>query len=281
MIPERSVQAQSAISVFFEEINDIDIFIEDTAFGYSKLFTILFSRVFKSDYKINKVFPLGGRGAVIEQHAIHSSDRPSLYIIDGDLFLLNGDSVESSSGLYKFPCYCVENVLCDPASLLSLLDEEEPEKCIDELTDLFNYENWLQINEDNLFSLFLEYAVSMLLNPQEQTVAFKVSDLVSNNKGEIDPTKHLTRIEALKALIIDKTSMEIYESTKQEILTNFHNTGLQKLDVISGKDYLFPLLKTRAKSIVKTQISDLNIKLRLAKICDIEQLSSAKECIVY
>lgn len=279
MIPERSVQAQSAISVFFEEINDIDIFIEDTAFGYSKLFTILFSRVFKNDYKINKVFPLGGRVAVIEQHAEHSSERPSLYIIDGDLFLLNGDSVENSNGLYKFPYYCVENILCDPNALISLLDEEEPVKCIDELSGLFNYDNWLQINEDKLFLLFLEYAVSMVLNPQEQTVAFKVSDLVSNNKGEIDEIKLLARIDSLKSLIINKTSNEMYESTKQEILNNFHGSNLKKLDVISGKDYLFPLLKTRAKSIVKTKIPDLNFKLRLAKNCDIEQLTSAKECV--
>ncbi|MEM5528055.1 DUF4435 domain-containing protein [Gammaproteobacteria bacterium AS21] len=279
MIPERSPQAQSAISVFFEESNDIDIFIEDTAYGYSKLFTTLFSRVFINDYKIGRVYPLGGRTAVIEQHAENSSNRPSLYIIDGDLFLLNGDNVENGNGLFKFPYYCVENVLCDPNALLYLLDEEEPVKDINELYSLLNYENWLQENENKLFSLFVEYAISMFLNPQEQTVAFKVSDLVSGNKGDINETKLSTRIDSLKELVIAKSSQEEYESIKHQILSSFNESGLNKLDVISGKDYLFPLLKTRAKSIVKTSISDINFKLRLAKVCDIGKLNSAKDYI--
>lgn len=279
MIPERSVQAKAAKSVFFEDVNDIDIYIEDTAFGYPKLFTVLFSRLLNDQYRVNKVFPLGGRTAVVEQHNEHSSDRPSLYIIDGDLFLLTGDTVNNQSGLYKFPYYCVENILCDQDAILTIMDEEEPVKNLDDLEGLFNYQEWLLNNEDKLFSLFVEYAISMTLNPQEQTVAFKVSDLVSCNKGELDNTKLLNRTEALKQMSIGCSSLEAYESTRNEILTNFELSGLNKLDVISGKDYLFPLLKTRAKSLVKTKISDLNFKLRLAKSCNVNSISPAIEHI--
>ena len=38
-IPTRSVEARSAISVLFQEVNEIDIYTEDTAKGYEKLFT--------------------------------------------------------------------------------------------------------------------------------------------------------------------------------------------------------------------------------------------------
>jgi hypothetical protein len=279
MIPERSVQAKAAKSVFFEDVNDIDIYIEDTAFGYPKLFTVLFSRLLNDKYRVNKVFPLGGRIAVVEQHNEHSSDRPSLYIIDGDLFLLTGDAVNNQSGLYKFPYYCVENILCDQDAILTIMDEEEPVKSLDDLEGLFNYQEWLLNNEDKLFSLFVEYAISMTLNPQEQTVAFKVSDLVSCNKGELDNTKLFNRTEALKQMAIACSSLEAYESTRNEILTNFELSRLNKLDVISGKDYLFPLLKTRAKSLVKTKISDLNFKLRLAKSCNVNSISPAIEHI--
>lgn len=281
MIPERTAQASSAKSVFFEEINDIDIYIEDTAFGYSKLFCILFSRVFEGRYKVGKVFPLGGRGAVVHEHAINESDRPSIYIIDGDLFLLTGDAVSNARGLYKFPYYCVENILCDHESLLNIMDEEDPEKDLSKINGLFNYQNWLTSNEDKLFSLFVEYGVSMILNPQEQTVAFKVSDLVSCNKGELDDAKLLKRIEELKRLSVNCSSPEEYQVVRNKILDDFLGSGLNKLDVVSGKDYLFPLLKTRAKSIVKTKIPDLNFKMRLAKICNIERLASATDYVAY
>lgn len=279
MIPERSVQAKSAKSVFFEDVNDIDIYIEDTAFGYPKLFAALFSRLLSQQYKVNKVFPLGGRTAVIEQHSEHSSDRPSLYIIDGDLFLLTGDDITNKKGLYKFPHYCVENILCDESALLTIFDEEEPVKSLETLEGLFNYQEWLQNNEDRLFCLFVEYAISMVLTPQQQTVAFKVSDLVSSNKGELDDHKFRARIEGLKQLIIASTSMEAYNNTRNEILNKFEASGLNKLDVISGKDYLFPLLKTRAKSLVKTKISDLNLKLRLAKNCNVSSIIPAIDYI--
>jgi len=279
MIPERSVQAKSAKSVFFEDVNDIDIYIEDTAFGYQKLFTILFSRVLDDKYKVSKVFPLGGRVAVLDQHKEHAGNRPSLYIIDGDLFLLIGDNVENKDGLYKFPYYCVENVLCEESSLLKIIDEEEPIKDLDELECLFNYQSWLLDNEDKLFSLFVEYAVSMVLNPQEKTVAFKVSELVSSNKGQIDDDKLSLRIDNLKEVTLKESSLARYSTTRKEILDNFEASGLNKLDVISGKDYLFPLLKTRAKSFVKTTMSDLNFKLRLARVCDVNDIRQSIQYI--
>lgn len=235
--------------------------------------------MFEGQYKVGKVFPLGGRGAVVSEHAENESDRPSIYIIDGDLFLLTGDTISNGRGLYKFPYYCVENILCDHESLLSIMDEEDPEKDISKLNELFNYQKWLVNNEEKLFSLFVEYGISMLLNPQEQTVAFKVSGLVSCNKGELDEEKLLKRIEELRRLSVNCSSPEDYQEVRNKILDEFESSGLNKLDVISGKDYLFPLLKTRAKSIVKTKIPDLNFKMRLAKICNIERLASVTDYV--
>lgn len=275
MIPERTAEANAAKSVFFEDVNDIDIYIEDTAFGYEKLYTILFSRIFRDTYKVNQVFALGGRKAVIEQHNAHDSERPSLYVIDGDLFLLTGDNVHNTKGLYKLPYYCIENILCDFSSLLTIMDEEEPIRNLDSLHASFGYLDWVENNEDKLFSLFVEYATSMLLNPQEQTVAYKVSDLVSCSRGEIDNAKLQTRISQLRELTTLKSSEEQYKEARGKILQNFTEARAEKLSVISGKDYLFPLLKMRAKSVVKTKISDLNFKMRLARTCNIEPIADA------
>ena len=91
LIPERSIRAKVAKSVFYKEVNDIDIYIEDTTKGYKKLYKNLFSRVFQNKYRVSEVFPIGSRGKVIAQHKIKNSIRPYLFIIDGDLFLTTGD----------------------------------------------------------------------------------------------------------------------------------------------------------------------------------------------
>jgi len=272
MIPERSARANSAKSIFFEEVNDIDIYIEDTAHGYAKLFTKIFNRIFDGKYRISKVFPLGGRMAVIDEHSKDGGKRPSLYIIDGDLWLLHGDTIASQKGLYKLPTYCIENILCDPQAISSILDEEDAEKDQEQIINEMKYGEWLSLNEELLFLLFIEYAVSMKINPTEKTVSLKVSDLVSGKIGEVDPIKINNRINAIKSKTIDASDNEVYDSTRLKIISDFEQSGLAKLDIVSGKDYLFPLLKTRAKSIVKTKLSDLNFKMRLAKICDINKI---------
>lgn len=278
---ERGVLARSAKSVFFQDENDIDIYIEDTAYGYEKLFAIIFERILVGKYKVSRVYPLGGRESVIEEHQDHSSDRPSIYIIDGDLNLLKGDSIESKSGLYVFPVYCVENILCDSNAIVSILDEEEVVRNINDIKCEFDYSSWLERNESKLFDIFVEYAVSNALNPTKKTVSYKVSNLVSSGDGELDSTKVNARIDEIRQAVIAEVSVEEYMRKKTEILEVFSRSGLKKIDVVSGKDYIFPLLKIRAKNIVKTKISDINFKLRVARICDTERLDGVLDCILH
>lgn len=150
-IPKRSLGAKHAISTLFQEKNDIDIYIEDTAFGYEKLFTLLLSRVFEGEYRVNKIFPLGSRDQVIKKCQNESSNRPYLYIVDGDLFLLIGDTIKTKKGLYRLPFYCIENILCDGNAITEVLDEEEPTKSIQDIENSFDYLNWIETNKNKLF----------------------------------------------------------------------------------------------------------------------------------
>jgi hypothetical protein len=63
------------------------------------------------------------------------------------------------------------------------------------------------------------------------------------------------------------------------MLAHFQDKKREKLSIVSGKDYLLPLLKMRAKSIVKTSISDINFKQRIAKRCDIHAVSGVHDYI--
>jgi len=277
MIPERSLTGRHARSVFFEDVNEIDIYIEDTAYGYEKLFSLIFSRIFDGKYKIKKVFPLGGRANVIEQHASHEeTGRPYLYVIDGDLYLISGESISSDKGLYKLPFYCIENILCDPQAFSELLNEEDPVSMKENLNSLFAYNEWLVNNEPKLFRLFIEYSISFKANPEKQTVSFPVNNLVSSNDGNIDEEKLNNRASQIKQSAIDKVGNDSYIELYDSFILDFESNNLSKMDVISGKDYLFPLLKTRFKSIVKTRIPDINFKIRLAMKCDVSKVMDSQ-----
>lgn len=278
MIPERNTIGKSAVSVFFEEYNDIDIYIEDTAVGAEKIATKIFSRVFGEKYKVDKIFPLGGRIAVLQQFEVEKNrlHRPSIFVIDGDIFLLAGDTIPNEVGLYRFPFYCIENLLMDGTALNAILDEEDPTQSEEELAEKYSVNQWAENNEAKLLELFVEYAVSNKLNPAEPTISFQVKNLVSSNDGQIDDAKLRARLDDLKQKTINAASESIYHTTRQSILSSFHASNLSPLDVVSGKDYIFPLLKTRFRSLVKTNMTDSNFKLRLAKICDTTRI---EDCI--
>lgn len=281
MIPERSDIAKSAKSVFFEDVNDIDVYIEDTALGYTKLFSIIFSRLFEGEYRVEKVFPVGDRNSVVKQHKDHiNTGRPSIYIIDGDLYILTGNDIDSEPGLFKLPIYCIENILCDHEAIVDVLDEEDPTNERKVIADSFDYESWVKTNCNLLFDLFVEYAISFHVNPSIQTVSYPINRLVASEKGNVSREKIEKRIDEIKAESILVLGEGPYFEMRTELVEKCTEGNKEKLKVVSGKDYLFPLLKMRAKSVVRTKISDINLKQRIAKRCDLSDLLKAKDYVL-
>lgn len=282
MIPERGTAGRFAKSIFYEDINEIDIYIEDTGTGSEKIASKIFSRVLDGVYRLEKVFPLGGRGAVISKFNEEKSSlvRPSLFIIDGDIYHLTGDNIRDEIGLYRLPCYCIENILVDPTALHSIIDEEDAVRTEDELVRAFDYEGWENLNKTKLKDLFVEYAISRVLNPSEPTIAYEVRNLVSGSDGCLDDAKLTSRIADLSSKAIAKVGEENYRVTRETILSEYESSRLEDLDFVSGKDYLLPLLKTRLRSTVKTMMSDLNLKVRLSKSCSVNKISNCREYVL-
>lgn len=282
MLPERGPTGNFARSVFFEDENDLDIYIEDTAIGSEKIASKIFSRVFASKYKVSQVFPLGGRGAVISKFNEEKAriTRPSLFVIDGDIYHLTGDSIKVERGLYRFPFYCIENLMMDPDALHNILDEEDATRSDVDLVTAFDFTGWHNANAAKLKTLFIEYAVSRALNPSEPTIAYDVKNLVSGNKGTLDDNKLTSRIDDLRSKSIAKAGIENYEVARNLVINQCTQSDLEDLDYVSGKDYLFPLLKTRLRSIVRTNVTDLNLRTRLAKTCSVAKIMTCRDYVL-
>ncbi|NWE37420.1 hypothetical protein, partial [Pseudomonas gingeri] len=63
---ERSAAAKYAASVFYEGFNDFDIYVEDTAPGYTKIFASILSRAISNNVTLEKIFALGERSNVLD-----------------------------------------------------------------------------------------------------------------------------------------------------------------------------------------------------------------------
>ena len=126
----RGLLARKAKALFYHKFNDVDIYVEDTGLGAKKLYEIVFGRVFEGRYRVAEIFPLGGRQAVIDKCKGDSldSERPRVYVIDGDLELMIGVKARKDKRLVVLSRYCIENYLVDELAALSILDEEDLEE---------------------------------------------------------------------------------------------------------------------------------------------------------
>lgn len=278
---ERNSSGKFAKSIFYDEINDIDIYVEDTAKGYEKLLTTIFSRALKHKYNVETVFPLGSRINVHNKYLqnISSITRPTLYVVDGDLYLMTGDTIDKNRGIYVFPFYCFENIICQEQSILEILNEEDCVKNIHQIMNDYNYPAWYERNGQLLHKLFIEYAIIKRLKPTIPTVSFDIKKLTADGFGNLSIEKVKKRTDELKNILINEFGQEAYDSIRVETINCIEENEYEQLDVVSGKDYIFPLLKTRARSTVKTNITDITFKLRLTSKINLDKIKDIENYI--
>lgn len=278
---ERKSSAKVAKSVFYEDFNDIDIYIEDTAPGYRKIFKELLRRVFDNELKIDQIFPIGSRDLVIEEcRKNQQGNRKRIFIIDGDLYLLHENNKIKLKGLFILPRYCIENYLIHETSIIDVLYEEEPELEKVQIAKNLKFNDWIKANDTILTELFKVYALCKKHIPQEQTVAYKVSNLCKDNSGELCSIKVSNRIESLKQKLISIIGESTYNAEYVNLTERISGESYKMLKFASGKDYLFPLINMRLRRLIETNPTNLNLKVRIASKCDLKELTEIKDYVL-
>lgn len=270
MLPSRSLKSNFSKHILYKEINSINIFIEDTEKGIKKIFLELIQKSLK-EYNIEEIFPLGGRHAVLTKHQEYikkeySSDGNNIFIVDGDLYLFN-QNIIPNKGLLGLNRYCLENYLIDENSIIEFLYYEDSKKGREEIKNILAFDRWCN---DNLllFYLFILYGISHNYATGLQTTSYKVTNLISNNNGVLDRKKVIKKISDLKKEILLKIGNVKYKQSRNRIFYNIFFNQDSLLSYVSGKDYLFPLLILRMKTVTKFSYKNEILKLKLAKECD-------------
>jgi len=253
------------IGVFFRHKNTVDVFIED---NYDEEFYLaLVNRVFaKTGHKINKLLPLGCKKNVVNACSADQGKRTikRVYIVDGDLELITDDNDKTLRHLFVLRKYCIENYLIHEESILEILHDYvliDKEKISKQLS----FENWLKGLSKNLIDLFLHYALCV----GKLCEMVKKIPVLKEEKGN-------QRISDLKVEILKVISEEEYNEKIYTLRSKWAYSVETLLQIVSAKDYLFPLLEFRFhkfKSINSVNIRRETLRLRLAKLCDISELT--------
>ena len=278
----RGEAAKYATPVFYQTYNDFDVYIEDTAQGYAKIFADLLSRCMGSSVSLERVFPLGARLTVIaaaERELQIINSRKSVFLVDGDLGLLTGEINPLPQNVVSLPRCCIENFLYDEESIVSVIDEESINLTANQIKDKFDYTGWMERALPPLRELFIVFATARKLGAGIQSVSLGYSSICAGKNGEVDSEKAKklsdSIILALNKNYGNKKTEEAYLFVNEKI--NCSSCFLSTY--VSAKDFLLPLLVIRLKRICASKASNINLKMRLAKRCSIEPLVSVAKQI--
>lgn len=179
---DRSNEAQITNTVFFEDVNDITIYVEDR--DKEAEYETIFKRLFKDKYRISKIFPAGSKSAVKECFKIEKDniEKKQVFIVDGDFDRFKDEALIDDPRFIYLEMYNIESYLIDSQaasvfmkSLICKMDEE--------VDALLAFDNWYSkiINQSkDLFLLYLYIQVHM---PGVENVNRKPCLFIDQNTG--------------------------------------------------------------------------------------------------
>lgn len=284
------LSALKALPKLFAYRNEIDIYTEDKV-ADKEFYRVLFKRLFNEEVNVNDITPLGCKANVL--NAYDSQDKKSmrkrLYIVDGDLDLIIGTNRKPEENLVVLDSYCIENYLVDESAIIELIYYSNGTESKDIIKTKLNFSKWLSYNYDCLINMFLHLAILKQFGGGPKVR--NANEFLKQHFKQVilDDSKIATYSEEIKKEIIDllrdkgHTNPEtVYEQELTKLKTAWPSQQEVFLRIVSGKNYLLPLLQHRIIHCVnkgKSMFSKDSLKLFLANHAKLDRLDFVKNSI--
>jgi len=153
-----STEALKSRLDFYDGLNDINIFVEDSDSQY--LYEEIFQRLLGKAYSIKTIFPCGGKQAVIDtyiERGSHTDGVRNVYLVDGDFDrLLFPENMIVHPQFVYLKRYNIESYLINETGLCKLVKGKL--KCIYDVAHAkLKYADWFQRIIGEAKELFLCY----------------------------------------------------------------------------------------------------------------------------
>lgn len=284
---KRNIKSKRAKAVFYTDVNDVDVYVEDTEKGTEKLYEIFLYKALSPTITIKKVFPLGGKIAVAR--AWESRDkklkRKQVFIIDSDFALLEFEAKKypyniQGKGFLLLPRFCFENYLLSEEAALSLMDEEDVQKNKAILKKNFNYKDWYKKNKLPLLRLFVYLFTARKVSEKIPVKKYNYRNVITDSSGIVDKVKcndlcNKIEQEALKYCRTTHWKKSLTD-TRREMKNEYSN---EILYLVCGKQFLWNLFYLRMISNVTLHGKKPLIKQKITRKLPVEHLKELSECI--
>ncbi|PPU47611.1 hypothetical protein XarbCFBP7697_18950 [Xanthomonas arboricola] len=270
--PRRATQA---IRKLYEPLQDIDVYVEDE--GDEAFYSHLLKRLGAPDVRVARVFACGGRDKVVEKAMAYTGQRPALFLIDGDLEWVREQPAPVGRNLYRLDGYCIENFLiCGDGALTIVMQDaaltEEAAKAA------LNIDDWMSKISQPLIQLFAAFGTASSFAPGHKTVSLGVGRMCSKEESGrtvLDENKvgdHARQaIDAAKMM----ASEEEVENYRDRLIARAMQLDVP-LKIVSGKDFLLPLLDFHLQSL-GCRVRRSALRVRLAMSCRTDSLRGLSE----
>lgn len=272
-VPSWSASASESIGLLYRELQPIEIYVEDS--NSEAFYFELLNRMMASGQQIKKIIPLHGREHVLKNCSEYDGDSPALFLIDGDLNLLLGEREQGYINLFQLNAYCIENYLfCCGAARELIVEGSGVIRREDALPD-HEWESFFDPIHPELKELFVTFAAARKAKPELKTVANGLSAIITQHTRGAGPVVDLKKIQSLRTDIARECIDEVGQSQWDALILEITELSrdLSPLDVVSGKDFLLPLLTFFIRSkVTGSSMTVPSLMFKLAKYCSLDRL---------
>jgi len=275
-----SEESQRLTSTFRAYRNDIDIYTEDNDKD-KEFYKVLFQRLLKNDIIISDVTPLGSKDSVIKRCKEEPDNgRKKIFIVDGDVNYIHGN-ILIIKHLYVLEAYCIENFLIDKETIMNFLYLNCGIKSIEQIESELNYGAWLKEYSTIFIDLFIHFA---LIDHFGGCFTLYNANKYHVKKGEellFQTEKVNCEILKIKNEILQLVTNEEYTLKYKELTERWSDCIENLTTIVSGKDYLIPLLLLKTKEFKKSNALPTleEIKFSLLHSSNLNKLSNLKMII--
>jgi hypothetical protein len=273
-MPSRSPDGQAALDIFYLDFNDVNFYVEDSE--QENLYEVILRKFFPA-IRISRIFPLGGKEAVL-QHAAdiqnHTIAIKKIYLLDKDFDdLLNNIKIDER--IVYLDRYCIENYFIEEDAVVEVVIETHPKVRRDAVRSQLKVSVILEECAKSLLPLF-----SMFLYVQRFNLGLKNCD--SKPEEYCHPkqlwvvrseliNQYLESIKlAARHLGIEPPLIDI---ATDERLSDLRNASLHA--IVSGKFLLAMIFHYIKSKFSLGSISYDSFRFRLAKNCQLQEFEPA------
>jgi hypothetical protein len=154
--PVRSIEGRAALDIFYIDFNDVNFYVEDE--DQENLYFEIFKKYFP-EVRFSKIFPLGGKKAVLAHAADQNNKKvspKSIYLVDKDFDDIL-EEIVSDDRVFYLEKYCIENYIFDSDAAVSVVVETHPKKKFFEVNEDLRIEDFRINAMQSLAPLFLQF----------------------------------------------------------------------------------------------------------------------------